>query len=82
MSKELDLTIQLKNKNQCTECKSTRMVSRGILVINCINQDTSEWFCGFPCLLDFFGRIENGKISATTKLLEQFGYNLPVDSEE
>lgn len=56
----------------CKECKVPRIPKRGIKVTNCINSK-NYWFCGFPCLLDYFGKIESGQVSQITQIMNRFG---------
>lgn len=73
MTTKQSLADKLPEKNTCAECTVNRVKNRGILAINCVVEADSEWFCGFPCLLDYFNRIDGKVASASTQLLKQYG---------
>lgn len=73
MATKQSLVNKLPEKNTCAECTANRLPNRGILVINCVVEKDSEWFCGYPCLLDYFNRIDGKAVSAATQLLDYFG---------
>lgn len=84
----MDTKFLVPSSHECPECAQERIDGRGILVINCLEENSGEWFDGYPCLVDYFNKIDGKEASQISQLMDKMGVSsLPMirlsdDSEE